>query len=202
MNSTSLELQSDFLVAWLLRWSGWWTDASTSYQPTDAGVENRKLEGLKYRSTVRAPGAVAWHVQILLYTRVAASSAIVLTGTLIRGQLFPSCLLSRGAQTAALVAHQTPGGWQICRHARQISPAGKASGSELVHFFFFFFFLHLLLHQGNRQDRVLRVMSALECPCQSKGGGVLHDSSCWLHGFIGRRGGEVPLLREKKKNQE
>lgn len=49
---------------------------------------------------------------------------------------------------------------------------------------------------------MLRVMSALECPCQSKGGGVLHDSSCWLHGFIGRRGGEVPLLREKKKNQE
>lgn len=30
-------------------------------------------------------------------------------------------------------------------------------------------------------------MSALECPCQSKGEGVLHDSSCWLHGFIGCR---------------
>lgn len=31
-------------------------------------------------------------------------------------------------------------------------------------------------------------MSALECPCRNKGGGVLHDPSCWLLLDVGWRG--------------
>lgn len=31
-------------------------------------------------------------------------------------------------------------------------------------------------------------MSALECPCRNKGGGVLHDPSCWLLWDVGWRG--------------
>ncbi len=43
-------------------------------------------------------------------------------------------------------------------------------------------------------------MSALECPCQSKGGGVLHDSSCWLHGFIGRQVERCHSFEKTKNN--
>lgn len=42
-------------------------------------------------------------------------------------------------------------------------------------------------------------MSALECPCQSKVGGVLHDSSMLASQFRWTSGGEVPLVREKKQ---
>ena len=108
---------------------GWWTDASSSYQPTDAAVENRKLESWSivapwelqepYRSFCLSGGEFCHHA-----SRIYNKRAIV---------------PFRGAQTAALVAHQTPGGWQICRHARHISPAGKASSSELLHSRFCFF---------------------------------------------------------------
>lgn len=36
------------------------------------------------------------------------------------------------------------------------------------------------LEVASGKQTVLHVMSALECPCQSKGGGILNDPSCWL----------------------
>lgn len=71
-------------------------------------------------------------------------------------------------QTAALLAHRSLGG-DRSEDTGHISPAGETT-------LLWTRALDLKLHQGNRQY----YMWALECPCQSKGGGILNDPSCWL----------------------
>lgn len=133
-----------------------------------------------------------WPVQILLLQWWQALPSSFLRSTNKRANI--SFLpFSPGSQTAALIARESSGGWQItfgCWESEQLLTPASLSD----------FFIYFLLHQGNRDNSMLCVMSALECPCQSKGGGVLRDSSCWLHGFIGRRVETWPSFKNTKNN--
>lgn len=97
----------------------------------------------------------------------------------------PSCSLSLRDQTTALRAQQTP--WRV--DTRRIFPAGKAvkqaALNSCTQLLISRCFCSFCIAQGNRHT-VLCVMSALKCPCQSKGGGVLHNPSCWLSCLVER----------------
>lgn len=67
--------------------------------------------------------------------------------------------------------------------------------------FFFFFYIFYCIRETDRTECYVWCQP-LSVPVRVKGEESCMNSSCWLHGFIGRRGGEVPLLREKNKNQE
>lgn len=112
-----------------------------------------------YRSTMRDSGAASRHPQLLLP---------ILPGTITTGRLFPSLSLSLGPDC---------------------NPAGPPD-SWWVTVLQKFIISHLLLKQAAlnsctqlyvaSRKHSINVMSALECPCQCKGRGVLSDSSCWL----------------------
>lgn len=106
------------------------------------------------------------HVQISLF---------ILPGSRVKEEMSRPALWG---QTAALLAHRPPGGGGA---DLRTSPAGEAT-------LLWTRALALKLHQGNRH-KVLRAMSALECPCQSKGGGIPSDPSCWLTLDVWWRGG-------------
>lgn len=115
-------------------------------------------------------------------------SLFILPGSGTTGQTFHPAVW---AQAAALGAHWCPSG-DTSADTGHISAAGEATQLWTRA-------LDLKLHQGIRH-KVLRVLSALESPCQSKGGGILNDP-CWLTLGVGWRGAAcVPNFLLKKKS--
>lgn len=117
-------------------------------------------------------------------------SLCILPGSRITGRMFHPALWARAA---ASLAHWCPGGDRSA-DTGHVSAAGEATQLWTRA-------LDLKLHQGNRH-KVLRVLSALESPCQSKGGGILNDPSCWLTLGVGWRGAACVQNFLFKKNLE
>lgn len=134
-------------------------------------------------------------------TWMAANSAVILPGTVLRGRLFLSTRslpLSQGPRVQLCSPARSSGSWWVTALQTRVTSRLllKAGGSELAHDTYF-----VWIASGKRTHRMLCVMSALESPCRSRKGRspawplMLAFIRCWVERCYF-------FQREKKKEKK